>query len=78
MKNKDHNWELAGSLTPELDGTPHSGAHKRREAFDGKLPVYPKNVDAPTVPSRWGCYFPNRNAQRLAARPHCADLNTTL
>lgn len=28
--DKNYKWEAAGSLTPELEGTPHSGVHKKR------------------------------------------------
>lgn len=30
MKDKDHKFETAGSLTPELEGIPRSMTHKRR------------------------------------------------
>jgi len=30
MEEDDYKWETAGSLTPELERTPHSGMHKKR------------------------------------------------
>lgn len=30
MKPGNDRWETAGSLTPELEGTPRSGSHKSR------------------------------------------------
>ncbi len=39
MERRDYNWEASGSLTPDLEGSPHSGVHKKRaERRAEKLP----------------------------------------
>ena len=78
MKNKDYNWESAGSLTPELEGTPHSGAHKKRRVQEDKLEVFPKNVVTPDDNIPLEEVMSKTDAQRLHRGLNVPDLNTTL
>ncbi len=62
MKRRDYEWEMAGSLTPELEGTPHSARHAKREKNGSQGQTEQLPADQPA--SLPGEKTPRRGAER--------------
>jgi hypothetical protein len=46
MKKRNDRWEVSGSLTPELEGTPRSFSHQKRTSLPKSKSRDPSNVKA--------------------------------
>lgn len=47
MRRSKNDQEMAGSLTPELEGTPHSQMHDKRDIQEVPAPVPPTPQSEP-------------------------------
>ena len=63
MKDKENRWEVSGSLTPDIEGAPHSAMHKKRTARRRNPPDNAMSA---------------KDEQRLEHGINVSDLNTTL